>query len=210
MPKKFRIEKRVVFEKSYLKVFLLDKSQSVSVKRILDIASRVRKCNISEEGNLIVYPNPFYSIDEVAIDVENLLVGYLDGSVLLDATKNQCVATLSKLTSYAEAKALYDKALFGIYMGADYRHALDDLRLALETLLKRVLGNEKSMENQGDALGAYLGAKGISSEIVGNVKVNLTAVSRYFNEHEKHKDNVKANEIDYIVVAVNNIVNILL
>lgn len=210
MPKRFRIEKRVVFEKSYLKVFLLDKSQSESVKRILDVASTVRKCNVSDEGDLIVYPNPFYSINEVAMEVENLLVGCLDGSVLLDTTKNQCVATQSQLTSYAEAKALYDKALLGIYIGADYRHALDDLRLALETLLKRVLGNEKSIENQGDTLGAYLGAKGVSSEIIGNVRVNLTAVSRYFNEHEKHKDNVKAHEIDYIVVAVNNIVNILL
>ena len=116
----------------------------------------------------------------------------------------------SGLSQYPDVKKLYDKAIEGFDNGTDYRHALDDLRLSLETLLKRVLGNDKSMENQSDVLCEYLGKEGISSEIIGNVKVNLTTVSRYFNEHEKHKDNVKLNEIDYIVTAVNNIMNILL
>ena len=140
-------------------------------------------------------------------------------SRLLDLTQDKemtvtsiplSLAIQSKLSIYADVKILYNKAIHGFDMGVDYRHAMDDLRLALETLIKRVLGNDKSLENQYEPLCAYLGTKGISSEIVGNVKTNLTAISKYFNEHEKHKDNIKVNEIDYIVTAVNNIMNILL
>ena len=116
----------------------------------------------------------------------------------------------SKLSIYADVKMLYNKAIHGFNLGLDYRHAMDDLRLALEILLKQALGNEKSLENQCEPLCAYLGTKGISSEIIGNVKANLIAISKYFNEHEKHKDNIKVNEIDYIVTAVNNIMNILI
>lgn len=116
----------------------------------------------------------------------------------------------SKLSVYPDVRKFYEKAMNGFDKGVDCRHAMDDLRLSLETLLKSVLENDKSLENQCESLCAYLGAKGISSEIVGNVRVNLTAISRYFNEHEKHKDNVKLNEMDYIVTAVNNIMSILL
>ena len=37
----------------------------------------------------------------------------------------------------------------------DLRHGLDDMRLTLELLLKHLLSNEKSLENQNSDLGAY-------------------------------------------------------
>ena len=211
MPKKFYTEIREIFNKPYLKVKLLDTTQLKIVKNLIETSSSVHRCNVSQPTNdLTIYPNQFYSATETQTEVEKLLTGYFDGSILSVTTRPQCATIQTSLSPYQEAKQLYDKAIEGINVGRDYRHALDDLRLALETLLKNVLGNEKSLENQQDAIASYLGRKGVSNEIVGNVRVNLSGIARYFNEHEKHKNDIRTNEIDYIVTQANNIINIIL
>jgi hypothetical protein len=41
------------------------------------------------------------------------------------------------------------------------RNVLDDMRLSLELLLKAVLGNDKSLENQIPQLGGFIKEKGL-------------------------------------------------
>ena len=45
------------------------------------------------------------------------------------------------------------------------RNLLDDLRLSLESLLKEILGNGKSLENQKDELGRFLKEREGSPEL---------------------------------------------
>lgn len=45
------------------------------------------------------------------------------------------------------------------YNNDDYRNALDLVRLTLELLFRKILNNERSLENQNKALGNFLKTK---------------------------------------------------
>jgi hypothetical protein len=92
---------------------------------------------------------------------------------------------------YQDAKDKYDH---GVYQ----RNVLDDLRLALETLLKHVLGNEKSLENQLPELGKFLKTAGTSKQLTNMLRTLLDYYSSYQNEFVKHNDAVKEDEIEII------------
>lgn len=80
----------------------------------------------------------------------------------------------------------------------DLRHGLDDMRLALELLLKHLLSNEKSLENQNSDLGAYLKKVGISKEI-SNTFIQIKGLyERFQNNNVKHDDNINPKEVEYI------------
>lgn len=65
------------------------------------------------------------------------------------------------------------------------RNVLDDLRLALEVLLRGILGNDKSLENQIAPLGDYVRSKGGSAEF-GNMFVKLVEhFTKYQNRYVK-------------------------
>src|SRR6266536_3391572 len=72
--------------------------------------------------------------------------------------------TLNGLDAYPDALKLYEQALSDFNNGKNERHVLDDLRLSVETFLKKFLHNEKSLENQIALLGHYQKQKGISPE----------------------------------------------
>lgn len=208
MPKYYETEKREVFDSKYMKVWLLNSSQSESVRNLISSSVFVRRCNITGEGNLTVYPSRFYSLDEMQKEVERLLDAFYKGAILSKTTLPQCEETKTKISQYDTVKKLYNKAIDGINAGTDYRHALDDLRLAIEIYLKELLQNDKSLENQIGEIGPFLGAHNVSTEIIGNIKESIKAITRYFNQHEKHNDNVKTNEIDYIVCLANSVFSI--
>lgn len=208
MPKFYKIEEREMFDTKYMKVWLFSSSQSKSVRNLISSSVFVSKCNISGEGNLTVYPSRFYSLDEMQKEVERLLDAFYKGAILSKTTLPQCAETKTKISQYDNVKRLYDKAIDGINAGIDKRHALDDLRLALEIYLKELLQNDKSLEKQIGEIGPFLGAHNVSTEIIGNVKESIKAITHYFNQHEKHNDNVKTNEIDYIVCLANSVFSI--
>ena len=64
------------------------------------------------------------------------------------------------LESYPDSLKLFQEALTKFENNLFTRNILDDLRLSLELLLKAVLTNDKSMENQIDGLGRHLKGKG--------------------------------------------------
>ena len=79
------------------------------------------------------------------------------------------------------------------------RNVLDDLRLALETLLRGVLGNAKSLENQIGPLGEYVKGKGGSPEF-SNMFVKLVEYfTKYQNRYVKHNDGVIEDEVEFII-----------
>ena len=64
------------------------------------------------------------------------------------------------LGSYPEVRELYETAIEKYRTGAFERNVLDNLRLALEILLKAILENQKSLENQTPLLGAFVKRRG--------------------------------------------------
>lgn len=102
------------------------------------------------------------------------------------------------LSSYPEVKKLIDSALEKHSKGIYQRNSLDDLRLALEILLKNILSNSKSLEHQTKPLGEYIKQRGTSAEFRNMFERLLDYYTKYQNTYIKHDDKVVASEIDFI------------
>jgi len=99
---------------------------------------------------------------------------------------------------FPDAQRLYVEALEKYGHGVFERNVLDDLRLALETLLHAILENNKSLENQIPILGAYVKERGGSPEF-GNMFVKLVDYyCKYQNRYVKHNDSVIEEEVEFV------------
>ncbi len=126
--------------------------------------------------------------------------GHLDPQPLT-AQINQPLVEETKhwLTGYPTAASLYAEALQKYRHGAFQRNLLDDLRLALESLLRELFGNQKSLENQLPAVGAYIKAAGGSPQLANMFHRLLDYYSKYQNDHVKHNDAVIETEIEFVL-----------
>jgi hypothetical protein len=103
------------------------------------------------------------------------------------------------LDEFPAAKKLYDDALQKHKNGVFTRNALDDLRLSLETLLKKLFSNEKSLENQVPMIGAFIKDKNGSPELANMIQKLVDYFSKDQNTYVKHNDAVLNAEVDVIL-----------
>lgn len=103
------------------------------------------------------------------------------------------------LKDFPAALALYSQALEKHAHGAFNRNVLDDLRLSLEVLLKTLLQNDKSLENQLSAVGQLIKTKGGSPELSNMFVKLMDYYAKYQNSYVKHDDAVNEQEIDFIL-----------
>ncbi|BBM36177.1 hypothetical protein JCM16774_1109 [Pseudoleptotrichia goodfellowii] len=109
------------------------------------------------------------------------------------------IETEEKLRKYEESHKKYKLGIEYFEKNEDKRHILDDMRLSLELLLKEILGNEKSLENQKSELGKRLKEKGISPEIMNMFEKVLNYYFDYQNNNVKHNDKINDLEVKYIM-----------
>lgn len=113
----------------------------------------------------------------------------------LTSKENSIQSMLSKnpqsLKSYNDSLAKFKKNIFK-------RNLLDDLRLCLEFLLRDILENDKTLENQKEILGKYLKVKGLSTSLRNTFTTLITHYTKYQNDHVKHDDDVNPEEIELI------------
>ncbi len=102
------------------------------------------------------------------------------------------------LDGYPEALALYNAALEKYEHGVFHRNLLDDLRLALEKLLRAVFANDKSLENQIKFVGSYIKDRGGSTELANMFVKLVDYYAKYHNSYVKHDDAVIEEEIEFI------------
>lgn len=120
----FKIEKRSVYEKEYLKVFLRDKMKFETVRILLSGLQSVKNVNITEnnETDLTVYPSKLYSADETIQEIELSLNNFFAGSPLDPVIDSEGISNISekayfqildKIVVYGQNlekyKDLYDK-----------------------------------------------------------------------------------------------------
>jgi hypothetical protein len=79
------------------------------------------------------------------------------------------------------------------------RNMLDDLRLSLEELLRQLLNNTKSLENQIPLVGRYIKDREGSSELANMFEKLIDYYSKYQNTYVKHDDAVPTTEVDFIL-----------
>ena len=205
MAKNFDIEVREVFEKKYLKVFLKNISIIDEVQELLSNVSSVKNVNITESQSsnnpaltLTVYPNRVYSIEEMQKEVVNTLESYFSGVPQITQAP-EIKETQVWLTNYPAVRKIYNKAIEKYSQRIYQRNVLDDMRLALETFLREILGNQKSLENQLAEVGKYQKDKGLSTEFISMFNRLLDYYSKYQNNYVKHNDAVKHSEIDFVI-----------
>jgi len=102
------------------------------------------------------------------------------------------------LGPFSDALKPYDQAVQKHANGVFLRNVLDDLRLALELLLKVLLGNDKSLENQIPHLGAFIKQRGGSSELANMFVKLIDYYTKYQNSYVKHDDAVIEEEVEFI------------
>ncbi|QDH79851.1 hypothetical protein FKX85_12745 [Echinicola soli] len=103
------------------------------------------------------------------------------------------------LSEYPEVLKLYNDCLEKHSNGIHQRNLLDDLRLSLETLLKTILENGKSLENQIAELGKFINERNGSKELNNMFLKLIDYFSKYQNTYVKHNDNVNENEVEIII-----------
>jgi hypothetical protein len=103
------------------------------------------------------------------------------------------------LDACPEALNLYNEAIGKFRSSVFERNILDDLRLALELLLRATLHNSRSLENQVSALGAFIKERGGSPELSNMFTKLVEYHTRYQNTYVKHADNVIEQEIEFII-----------
>lgn len=120
---------------------------------------------------------------------------------------------LIELRDFPEVAKLYQSALNKLNKlneGKNGRNLLDDLRLSLEILLKKILKNDKNLENQNNQIGGFLKEKEVSNEVRNMFITFLDYYSKYQNNYVKHNDLINPKEIDLIVNLTGAFINFLI
>jgi hypothetical protein len=121
-----------------------------------------------------------------------------DQDQLSDLHRTLVVETRHWLADHPESKKLFNEALQKHDNGVFKRNTLDDLRLALELLLRSLFANEKSLENQLQAVGAFVSERGGSRELANMFQKLVEYFSKYQNSYVKHDDAVIASEVEFV------------
>jgi hypothetical protein len=114
------------------------------------------------------------------------------------------------LEEYPDVLNIYNGALEKWADNIHQRNLLDDIRLSVELLLKGILGNQKSMENQQKELGDFISEKGASKELNNMFLKLVDYFGKYNNTYIKHNDNVNDNEIEIIVEIASSFMKFLI
>lgn len=119
-----------------------------------------------------------------------------------DSEANEARNAFTELLSkYPEKVSITWKNAVNFYDKQDYRNSLDSMRLTLELLLKEVLGNKKSLENQTQPLGSFLKERNVSTQFRNLFIHSLEIYEKIQNNEAKHDipDNLGRAEIKFLM-----------
>ena len=102
------------------------------------------------------------------------------------------------LDSFPEVLELFNQAIQKYATKIFARNLLDDLRLALEKLVQRLVGNSKSLEKQFSAVGAFVKQRGGSTELSNMFVTLVDYYCKYQNTYIKHDDAVIEEEVEFV------------
>lgn len=151
------------------------------------------------------------TIDVAIARQGNRVTLYPGGARLLDeAVVNEA---LEWLDQYPQVSKHFEEAL-RIYQTKDvkkYRNLLDNLRFAGEQLLRALLKNRKSLENQKAPLSDWLEAHGVHKQVQNMYASMLFGpYAMYQNEAVKHGDKSSPVEVEYMIYLTGTFIRFLL
>ena len=120
---------------------------------------------------------------------------------------------LNKLKPYRGAYRHYANGLAKYHDGIYERNTLDDMRAALESLIREITGKEKTLENQVSIICTMLDDHGVKPEIRNLFQKTLDYFTKYQNNYVKHNDEVEPAEVSFVIewtgVLMKYIINML-
>ena len=91
-----------------------------------------------------------------------------------------------------------------------YRNLLDELRVALETLVRRVLGNRRNLENQQEPLGQWMEQRGVHTHVRNMYCQLLRRFALYQNDAVKHGEEWSPLEVEFMIYLTGTFMRLLL
>jgi len=120
--------------------------------------------------------------------------------------------SLAWLSVYPEVLQHYEAAL-KIHNRKDadsYRNLLDDLRWALEQLLRSILNNQVRLEEQAKHLGLWLKKRGVNVYIREMFTTLLTHFAKYQNDAVKHDEKWQLADVEFMIYLTGIFMRLLL
>ena len=149
-------------------------------------------------------------IELEVVKTGNRVTLYPAGARLLDdKAVNQ---TLGWLETHPNVLQAFEKALTMYSEGnaSRYRNLLDELRFALEQLLKNVLANSKSLENQKAPLLAWLKERGAHQQTINIFQTLLAQYSQYQNNAVKHGEQHAEDDTEFMIYLTGTFMRLIL
>ncbi|MBD2439102.1 hypothetical protein [Nostoc sp. FACHB-110] len=177
----------------------IEKEYDETQEMVSNIVEGIRKLSI-------LTPNVSFQIAKKGRQV----IIYPYGDPFLDKGIIDCV--LAGLEDYPKVAKHFETAL-RIYQSGEtsqYRNLLDNLRFALEQLLKSILKSDKSLENQKNVILPWLNAKGLHKEVVNLYEKLLSTYLNYQNGAVKHNEAFSLDEVEFMIYLTGNFMRLIL
>lgn len=196
--KLYTIEAKRVAGKSYISIKLVNVVDLPIVKNVVELLENVLKVNItknSEDGDrLTVYPIDKNRIRELCSQIDISLKIFYSDAYLLKLVQHTNVFKI--LNEYPRVLNILTKGIQGIAID-DKRHVLDDMRNVIEQLYRKLLNNNKSLENQKEEIQRFLNNQGIDGDLRHSLTSLISAYCKYQNDYVKHADGQDITENAY-------------
>ena len=162
------------------------------IKHICDLPYMDKNSDFKKVKFLLYRNFPQY----VKNDMIELDINYFEVGELLD--------------NYPKARQVYEDAVNQYKIGVFERNVIDNLRLCLELIVKQLLGNDKSLENNEREVYKILEEKQCSKEFINMFNKLLDYYIKYNDCNVKHDFNINKNEIEFIFEITYSFIKILI
>lgn len=153
---------------------------------------------------------PKFESNNKIVELKNNIIRRTSNAPYLNLNTTTIDTTLLWLDGFPDVLKPYQDALSKYKAGIYQRNILDDMRLSLEILVKKLLNNGKSLENNKNEIGQRLKQQNAPTELREMVTTLITHYTNYQNNHVKHNDNVKENEIEFVIEFTSSMMKFLI
>ena len=199
------------FHASYIAQCLKNEEDFICFLKYLQTIFWMKSISQDEKNALFLMFREDILTSNIQITIKKIghdIVFYPSGAKLLD--KHLVDDVLDWTLDYKLTHASFLSALDKYQRNHNTRNCIDDLRVSFEQLLKVILKNGKSLENQDTDLGQYLKNKLVSAEIRNMFFQMLKYYSLYQNKNVKHGINFKDFEIEFILYQTGSLIRFLI
>ena len=154
---------------------------------------------------------PTFNGNEQAINLKILLYKRFGNLAEEKISETELIQTTKHwLAGHPDVLKQYESALTKFEGGIFERNTLDDMRLSFELLVKDLLNNGRSLENQIAGICGLMQNAGASSELRNMVQPVIKYYTDFQNHHVKHNDKINDNELEYVIELTSVIMKFLI